>query len=278
MYIKENVLYWRPHRLHLLWVAIYKLRSTVKLCDVLVSLCHSSEAQELMIMFKNQVQVTAKDCPCETHAHLLEILCLVYLSRSCRRQKKFTVNSLDDGLLYLHIDSIEHYRDFVLWRWQSPFNDQLNWYKLLHWHIQLLWVMSRSVYECSACAVAASESICGGSGRSWGPWGQLGQSSQTRGEQVAILVTRPFSNASTLSELGVNTFTAPMGNIRPMAGLCRSLWWQVTLAEGGTVCLGTQSDQVRSVDRQATSVTRRCSRGTHRQVLWIMLYSEDHHH
>lgn len=80
--------------------------------------------------------------------------------------------------------------------------------------------------------------ICGGCGRNWGPWGQSEQSSQTRGEQVAIPVTRPFLNTSAPSEHGVNTFTAPLGNVRPMAGQCKSLWWQVTLAEGDTVCLG----------------------------------------
>lgn len=79
---------------------------------------------------------------------------------------------------------------------------------------------------------------CGGCGRNRGPWGQLGQSSQIRREQVAIPVTRPFPNISPPSEHGVNTFTAPLGNLRPTAGLCKSLWWQVTLAEGGTVCLG----------------------------------------
>lgn len=65
---------------------------------------------------------------------------------------------------------------------------------------------------------------CGGYGQNRGPWGQPGQSSQTRREQVAIPVTRPFSNISASSKHGVNTFTAPLGNLSPMAGLCKSLW------------------------------------------------------
>lgn len=67
----------------------------------------------------------------------------------------------------------------------------------------------------------SSQCVTGGCGRSGGPWGQ---SSQTRREQVAIPVTRPFPNTSVRSEHGVNTFTAPPGNVRPMAGLCKSLW------------------------------------------------------
>ena len=54
--------------------------------------------------------------------------------------------------------------------------------------------------------------------------GQSRQSSRTRREQVAILVTRPFSNTGAPSVHGVNTFTARLGNVRPMAGLCKSLW------------------------------------------------------
>lgn len=57
-------------------------------------------------------------------------------------------------------------------------------------------------------------------------------------EQVAGPATKPFPNTSVPGEHAANTFTAPLGNIRSVQGLCERLWWQVTLAEGGTACMG----------------------------------------
>lgn len=96
---------------------------------------------------------------------------------------------------------------------------------------------------------------CGVCGRNKGPWGQSGPSSQTRKKQVAIPVTMPFLNISAHSEHGANTFTAPLGNLRPAAGLYKSLWWQVTLAESGTVCPGALPGHTGQICGQTWTLT-----------------------
>lgn len=84
--------------------------------------------------------------------------------------------------------------------------------------------------------------VCGG----WGPWGPSGLSSQIRREQVDNSVARPFSINKALSEHGVNTFIAPLGNAGVLTGPNKGcgdlLLWQSVPLPSRALCLVT--DQI----------------------------------